>query len=159
MASRVSSKRLSAFGLALVLAAAALTAQVHAKGNGDKEVRAAVQTLIDGWREADAAKVEAVLHPQARFVTLRANPEDLQTDTPERLVSMVKRLSPGNWDDRLKEAEVRVDDTGIATLWARYEFFIDGERSHCGRVLFQLYRLDGAWKVMNFADTHSAGHC
>ncbi len=159
MVSKVLTKRLRAFGVALVLTAAALTAPVHAKGDDEKEVRAAVQALIDGWREADAAKVEAILHPQARFVTLRANPEDLQTDTPERLVSMVKRLSPGNWDDRLKNAEVRVDETGIAMLWARYEFFIDGERSHCGRVLFQLYRLDGAWKVMNFADTHSSGHC
>ncbi len=146
-------------GLALGLMAFLPLAQAATKGATEKDVRAAVQILIDGWREADAAKVEQILHPQARFVTLRANPEDLQTDTPDRLISMVKRLSPGNWDDRLKEAEVRVDDTGIATLWARYEFFIDGERSHCGRVLFQLYRLGGAWKVINFADTHSPGHC
>ncbi|HEU4530826.1 MAG TPA: hypothetical protein VFR59_06540, partial [Steroidobacteraceae bacterium] len=72
--SKVSTKSLRASSLALVLTALALTAQVQAKGNGEKEVRAAVQTLIDGWREANAAKVEAVLHPQARFVTLRANP-------------------------------------------------------------------------------------
>lgn len=148
--------------LALVCSSLVL-ALAHAgsagKGTVEKEVRAAVQMLIDGWREANASKVEAVLHPQARLVTLRANPEDLQTDTPERLLTMVRRLSPGNWDDRLQDVEIRVDDTGIATLWARYEFFIDGKRSHCGRVLFHLYRLGGAWKVVNFADTHSPGHC
>jgi len=134
-------------------------AGVATKVTAESEVRAAVQMLIDGWREADARKVEAVLHPQARLVTLRRNPEDMQTDTPERMLTIIRQLKPGNWDDRLRDVEIRVDDTGLATLWARYEFFIDGERSHCGRVLFQLYRLEGAWKVVNFADTHSPAHC
>ena len=76
-------------------------------------------------------------------------------DEPEQIDGLIDRYS----NTRECQAILFNGGTGIATLWARYEFFIDGERSHCGRVLFQLYRLDGAWKVMNFADTHSAAHC
>jgi hypothetical protein len=146
-------------GLAFAGSAFAPLAYGASGGKSEAEVLAAVQLLLDGWKEGDAAKVEKALHPQARFVTLRRDPEELQTDTAERLVATVKGLKPGEWEDRLYDKEVRIDDTGLALVWARYVFFIHGERSHCGRVLFQLHKLGGAWKVVNFADTHSGAHC
>jgi hypothetical protein len=38
--------------------------------NDSKAALAAVQLLLDGWREADAAKLEIALHPSFREVTL-----------------------------------------------------------------------------------------
>jgi uncharacterized protein (TIGR02246 family) len=125
----------------------------------EADVLAAVQLFIDGMKEGDGRKVTSSFHPQGRFVTLRRDPEVVQTDTPERVAATVAQNVPGDWDDRLSDVDVRIDDTGMAIVWARYEFFIDGKRSHCGRVLFQLYRLEGRWSIANFADTHSEGHC
>lgn len=144
----------------LILTSLALPlASATAATKDETEVLAAVRSFLDGMKEADARKVQGAFHPQGRFTTLRRDPEVMQTDTPERVASIVSQLAPGEWDDRLQDVEIRVDDTGIATLWARYEFFIDGKRSHCGRVLFQLYRTEGKWSIANFADTHSETHC
>lgn len=38
---------------------------------------------------------------------------------------------------------------GIATVWAPYEFWIDGETSHCGVDVFDFVKIDGEWKVAN----------
>lgn len=123
-----------------------------------EEVLSVIDTLTDGWREADRKKVESALHPSCRFVTLRS-PTETQVGTREHLLETMKNLKPGDWDDRLRDQEVRIDPSGIATVWARYEFYMGGKRSHCGIESFQLYRLPEGWKIVNFADTHSAGFC
>jgi len=123
-----------------------------------KEVLAVIDMLIDGWRQADFKKVDSALHPSCRFVTLRSANE-MQVGTREHLLETVKTLKPGNWDDRLRDQEVRIDPSGIATVWARYEFYSHGKRSHCGVESFQLYQMAEGWKIVNFADTHSAGFC
>lgn len=38
---------------------------------------------------------------------------------------------------------------GIAVVWAPYEFWVDGETSHCGVDVFDLVRIDGRWLVSN----------
>lgn len=38
---------------------------------------------------------------------------------------------------------------GIAVVWAPYEFWVDGETSHCGVDVFDFVRIDGEWRVSN----------
>ena len=38
---------------------------------------------------------------------------------------------------------------GIAVVWAPYEFWIDGETSHCGVDVFDFVMVDGRWLVSN----------
>jgi hypothetical protein len=127
--------------------------------SSETDVLAIVKTLTDGWKEADSGKMESALHPNFRLVTLRESPAETQIDTREHLIETVKRIKPGTWDDRLRDQEVRVDPSGIATVWAKYEFYVNGERTHCGIVSMQLYRVAESWKIINFADTHSARFC
>lgn len=35
----------------------------------------------------------------------------------------------------------------IALAWAPYEFWVDGQTSHCGIDTFDLVKVDGAWRV------------
>jgi hypothetical protein len=37
----------------------------------------------------------------------------------------------------------------IAVVWAPYEFWIDGETSHCGIDVFNFVKIDGKWLVAN----------
>jgi hypothetical protein len=132
---------------------------------GDTEsgtVLKAVQGLLDGWREADPAKVDAVLHPDFREVTyhLRDGKWEFSPVTRETLVALAGKLSKGSWDDKLLDPVVNVDGM-IATVWSHYRFQVnyveDGVAHapvHCGVESFQLYKTDGQWKIVNFADTH-----
>jgi hypothetical protein len=38
---------------------------------------------------------------------------------------------------------------GIAVVWAPYEFWIDGETSHCGVDVVDFVKIDGQWIVSN----------
>jgi len=115
-----------------------------------------VHQLLDGWREADPAKAMATFAPQFRLLTLRKDGEGrrLDEDTPERLSKSVAALKPGAWDVRLGKVVLQQDETGIATLWAPYTFYMSGKKSHCGIENFTLYRFNEGWKIVQFADTH-----
>jgi hypothetical protein len=38
---------------------------------------------------------------------------------------------------------------GIAVVWAPYEYWIDGQTSHCGVDVFDFVKIEGAWRVAN----------
>lgn len=127
-----------------------------APAEDEKAVLAAVNKLIDAWREADAGRASAVLHPNFRLVSFHYQEKDSKvgTNTREELLQIMKNIKPGTWDDRLKDPRVTVSKTGIASVWAEYEFYVEGKLSHCGIESFQLYRMSESWQIINFADTH-----
>lgn len=48
---------------------------------------------------------------------------------------------------------------GIAVVWAPYEYWIDGETSHCGVDVFNFVKIDGAWRVSNSMWTVEPNAC
>ena len=152
--------------IAIAIAIAIAPGAAFAQGMpAESAVRRAVQDLLDSWREADAAKGDAVLHPQFRITTRRDNfaSDDTERHGTPPFVSVADRaammriyanLRPGSWDDRLSGISIRVDPSGVAHLWGRYRFSMDGRLSHCGVAAFTLYRLGGRWQIIEFADTH-----
>jgi len=91
-----------------------------------KAVLGTVQLLLDGWREADAAKVERALHPQFREVTLHLFDGVWKLSVVERetLVGLMGKIGKGSWDDRLTAPQVHVDGP-IAAVWSPYRFTVN----------------------------------
>ncbi len=58
----------------------------------------------------------------------------------------------GNYVERGFEPEVRVQGH-LATVWLPYDFYIDGELSHCGVDAFILLRTDEGWRIASIAWT------
>ena len=50
------------------------------------------------------------------------------------------------------DGEVRLTG-GLATVWLPYDFYLDGEWSHCGVDVFTLVRVDGEWLIASLAYT------
>jgi hypothetical protein len=48
---------------------------------------------------------------------------------------------------------------GIAVVWAPYEFWIDGETSHCGVDVFDFVKIEGEWIVSNSMWTVEPNAC
>lgn len=150
----------------IAVALALLSLSTGAFAVDDAESRAVlstVQTMLDGWREADAGKLEVALDPQFREVTLHRNGTDWEMAVEERakLIETVARIPKGSWDDRLVDPQVHIDGP-IAVVWSHYRFTVTYTENgvahapvHCGIETFQLYRKGSGWKIVNFADTHS----
>ena len=47
----------------------------------------------------------------------------------------------------------------IAVIWGEYEFWIDGEFSHCGVDSVDLVKVEGEWKIANFMWTVEKENC
>jgi hypothetical protein len=150
--------------MALAVTLCTSSARAEPAPTGEKEVLAVVQTLLDGWREADPAKLETALHKDFREVTLHLQDGvwDFAVVDRAKLIGTMSKISKGAWDDQLIDPQVHVDGP-IAVVWSRYKFTVryteDGVAhapSHCGIETFQLYRTDARWQIVNFADTHSS---
>lgn len=48
---------------------------------------------------------------------------------------------------------------GIATVWAEYDFHIDGKFSHCGIDAFSLLKTEAGWKISNLQWTAETTGC
>jgi|ERR1700732_4809245 hypothetical protein len=150
----------------LAVAASMASFAVPATGTADGDQEAVLQTvhmLLDGWREADASKLEAALHPDFREVTLHLQDGkwNFAVEVRDMLIKTMGRISKGAWDDQLIDPQIHVDGP-IAVVWSHYKFIVRYTENgvahapmHCGIETFQLYRAESGWKVVNFADTHA----
>lgn len=152
------------FAQTAALVAAMLPAlSASAATTEEKSVLGVVQQLLDGWRNADASMLENALHRDFREVTLHLQNGTWNSAVVDRatLIGLMARIEKGAWNDRLLKPQLHVDGP-IAVVWSPYRFTVhyveNGIRhsaDHCGIETFQLYRTDGRWQIVNFADTHS----
>jgi len=66
--------------------------------------------------------------------------------------------SEGSWDERVYDVEVQVDGN-MASVWAPYTFYLNGEISHCGINSIKLLHDADGWKVTQLSDTRHEGEC
>jgi hypothetical protein len=138
-------------------AARAPTIPVRADAAAD--VAAVVQALFDGMRAHDADAMAALLHADARIVStsVENGVPAVQVVGTEGWLNGIRR-STRMLDERTFDPEVRVDG-GLASVWTRYEFWVDGTFAHCGVDAFHLARTADGWKIVDIADSESAEGC
>ncbi len=135
-------------GAAIVLAIAAGAA-------ADPSPLATVERLHDALREANPAKADAVLHEQYHGVSLQGplTNRHVFVETRSIAIDTLATLQPGSWDVRILSAAEHVDANGMAEVWARYAFYLDGVPHHCGHESYVLFNTASGWKIVSFNDT------
>jgi ketosteroid isomerase-like protein len=144
-------------GLALTLLCLTAT-PLGAQVNADDPV-AVVEELFAAMKAGNADAMEALLHEDVRLVTT-----GVRDGTPvARVVDVAGWLeavrgSERELDERLYDTEVHVDQ-GLASVWTRYDLFVDGVFSHCGVDAFLLVATGGGWRILSIADTRTQEGC
>jgi hypothetical protein len=83
----------------------------------------------------------------------------LKTDDSSKLLEAIgKRTADQKWDERLKDYFIKVDGN-MANAWTPYEFWFNGNFSHCGVNSFQLCHDNGQWKIIYLIDTRQRTGC
>jgi len=129
--------------LAFVLASAAPCSA----GDDRADILTTVERFFAAMAAKDLAAARELVVGEGRFVALREEGGKtlLRVASNEELVASWA-TAPGQLLERFWDAEVRVHQ-GIATLWAPYDFHLDGQLSHCGVDAFDLVKVDGRWKI------------
>lgn len=160
------------FPVALLLGAAPAVAQETAHSHGDvpraeadltaeeAAVMEPVDMLFDGMRAKDTAMIRGAFVELGVLQGPARRPDGswgISTTPVDDFVATIGRIDR-SIDEPLFDVEVRIDGP-LATVWAEYDVFVDGEFSHCGVDAFQLVNLGDGWKILNIADTRRQDGC
>lgn len=144
---------------ALPLAAAPAAAQSPTAAD-TAAVVAAAQRVLDAINRRDSVLARAALVPGAQFVSWRgdtvATRARIQRDSA--FVAQIGDPTGPRMLERMWAPTVLIHGS-LATVWAPYDFHIDGKWSHCGVDVFQLARMGAEWKVTALSYTFERTGC
>jgi len=137
----------------------AITAPTGVAAQDALGARAAVEQLFEGMRTADPDLVRTVLAADARFALLdeREGPRTVRAQSVDGWVGAIG-TSGGSWDEQIYDLDVRVDGM-MASIWAPYTFYVDGQISHCGINSIELLYDATGWKITQISDTRRRDDC
>jgi hypothetical protein len=112
-----------------------------------------VQVFFDTMTARDVDRAREILVPQGRFhaANLRGDGRPDRSFAVEEYLADLQ-ASKQVMRERLWNPEVRMQGR-IATVWAPYDFWIDGKFSHCGVDAFDLIKTDKGWRIAGGAYT------
>mgnify|MGYP002399257107 CR=1 FL=1 len=138
----------------LLTVAMILTGPLAAQSTEDS-VKATVNRLFEGMRNADAALLRSAFTDSAILQTIARNKEGqdiIHSARPDEFANFVDKQEKGVADEQIQFETIKIDGP-LAMVWTPYTFYFKGKRSHCGVNSFQLVRMNGAWKIQYLIDT------
>jgi hypothetical protein len=153
--------RLMMIGALLLLVAPRAWAQAD-RPDPEAQVMSVVNGLFDAMRAADSAAVRAAFHPDLeKMASSHQRPDGVPVvkfGDLNGFAVAVGGASPGDFDERIGEADIRIDDN-LATVVTPYVFYLKGQLSHCGVNVFQIARTGYEWKIVGLTDTRRGQGC
>ncbi len=118
-----------------------------------------VQTFFDAMTDRDVDVMRNLLTADGIFYGYRETAEGLQitrsahaafvAGTGERNNTLIERF----WDP-----QILLHDR-MAVVWTPYDFYIDGEFSHCGIDNFNFLKTDQGWKITSIVFSMEPDNC
>ena len=119
-------------------------------------VLAVVQRLFDGMAARDAAVLRAVMLPDGRYFSVRADNKiggGTNSEFIERIAASKENLLERMWNPRV------MIHGSIASVWAPYDFHRNRKFNHCGVDSFQLLKTTEGWKIATITYTVETTGC
>lgn len=63
-----------------------------------------------------------------------------------------------SFEEKLKNYTIQIDGD-LAHVWTPYEFWLNDALHHCGVNSFQLFKNEGAWRIIYLVDTKTKENC
>jgi len=124
-------------------------------------VKAVINTLFTAMKTSDGVLLATCFSDSAIMQTIakdRTGGALIRNEIVGDFIKQVAGLPKGAADERIKYDVVKVDGP-LAIVWTPYQFYYNGQFSHCGANSFQLVRLNGAWKIQYLIDTRRKEGC
>jgi Domain of unknown function (DUF4440) len=146
------------FFIVLTLILSAVNAQSQ---SSEDSVKSVINNMFTAMKNADGEMLKRVFSDSIVFQTITRNKEGatvVRTESPAGFIEQISKASPGSLDERISFETVKVDGP-LAIAWTPYNFYYNGQFSHCGVNSFQLVRFNGVWKIQYIIDTRRKQGC
>ena len=147
------------FLIALVLST---TIKAQVTKSEESEIRSVIGTFFEGLHKGDSTIIKKTIHKDIKIQTTRTNREGekmLRTETKQQLLKMIASKKPENtYLEKLLSYDIKIDGN-LASVWTPYEFYVNGQFSHCGANSFQLFNNNGKWEIIFLVDMRRRNSC
>lgn len=123
--------------------------------SAEDSVKAVVNAMFEGMKNADAEKIRNCFGDSAILQTITKNKEGrtiVRNENVSDFAAQVAKLPKGAADERIQFETVKIDGA-MAIAWTPYQFYYNGQYSHQGVNMFQLVNYNGTWKIHFLIDT------
>ncbi|NVJ86929.1 MAG: nuclear transport factor 2 family protein [Algoriphagus sp.] len=129
--------------------------------SSEQEVKAVIEQLFDGMRAKDGGMVGSAFLEDAPMQTVISGENGSRVGS-NSVADFVQRIATTpedvQLDERILDYQIKVDGD-MAAAWTPYEFYVNGNFSHCGVNSFQLVRTEEGWKIAYIIDTRRKEGC
>lgn len=105
-----------------------------------------VHSLLDAIHRQDAPAVHALGIEEAILIALRHDEAGKQRISIRKESETTFAQDDRNMVERIWDPIVQIEGN-IAAVWAPYDFYLNGQFSHCGINAFHLLKVAGSWKL------------
>lgn len=144
----------------ILLTVLALSSTANAQ-TAEDSVKAVVNKMFTGMKNADVALLKNSFADSMILQTITRSKEGnimVKNESIAEFIDFVSKQSPGAADERITFETIKVDGP-LAIAWTPYNFYFNGQFSHCGVNSFQLVQLNGEWKIQYIIDTRRRQGC
>jgi hypothetical protein len=127
----------------------------------EDSVKTTINTLFTAMRTGDAILFKSVFAEKPVMQTISRNREGktvIRDESVDEFAAFVGKLKKDSADERIAFETVKIDGP-LAIAWTPYNFYHNGQFSHCGVNSFQLVRFEGSWKIQYLIDTRRRQGC
>ncbi|PNQ72750.1 3-methyl-2-oxobutanoate hydroxymethyltransferase [Hanstruepera neustonica] len=139
-----------------------LSSTMMAQESAELDAEQTIKTFFEGFHKGDTTLMKSVMMDKVLMQTVYKTQEGkdvLVTDEPGKLITAVAtRPADQKWEEKILGYSVQVDGN-MANVWTPYEFWFNGNFSHCGVNSFQLFHDNGTWKIIYLIDTRRRQGC
>lgn len=128
----------------------------------EKAIKKVISTFFDALHQGDSTLMKSTLHQDLKIQTTFTNKEgdkQLRTQTKAQLLKGVasKKVSD-KYLEKLLSYTIKIDGN-LASVWTPYQFYLNGNFSHCGANSFQLFNNNGQWEIIYLVDMRRRSNC
>jgi hypothetical protein len=128
----------------------------------EKEIKIVIDTFFEGLHKGDSIIMKNTLHKNIRIQTTHTNKKGeqlLETETRKKLLTSVANKKPEQvYLEKLLSYDIKIDGN-LASVWTPYEFYFNGNFSHCGANSFQLFYNNDKWEIIFLVDMRRRDDC
>jgi hypothetical protein len=127
-----------------------------------QEIKKVIETFFDGLHKGDSTLLKSTMHETIKIQTTRNNragKKMLITETKKQVLTNIANKKPEDtYLEKLLSFTIKIDGN-LASVWTPYEFYYNGQFSHCGSNSFQLFNNNGKWEIIYLVDMRRRQGC
>ena len=135
---------------------------VKAQQSENENVKAKIIEFFDAFHKQDTVALRSMVADKVILQSIsmsEAGKSILREDDFNQFVKNIANIPTDHkFEEKLLSFNIQVDGN-MANAWTPYEFWYQGQFSHCGVNSFQLINENNDWKIIYLVDTRRKKGC